>query len=892
MNNSRLLKMKNEHQKIITLSLILIIVVLTVLLVSCRRSQTQFPALFRFIDHLEETQIVVSPLENLKDNFVSIQEDLSGKWVPVPELSNEELEVWAAPTKHPVLSFNETIQPEGVNLLKDQREIAFSERGDKESLTWKWVKVNKTRPSQMLPSYNRKLKCSILKPKKTISFYQILPPSEIKVRILAKKGANLPDNPEVALYLNGQFMLSHPVQSSEFTALHFRTQAKQKLYKIELRYLRQKNPGQNPNNIDIHIKNIRISAPHDIILMSIPSKEISSAQKSSYQLSYLSQQLQKDRNKSFTLDFLLSLYRIVSQEHIHDLGITKNPHSVKKKLIFKDYALNSLLAPPESSFIFNLDLPPDPILEFGCGILEKTWDMPNRSVKFQILLEEDGNQHELYSRILDPFLRVKDREVISQELDLSPLGGKKVKISFLTQAQNPDTGQKGLSFWYNPLLFQKKDSKKQDKINVILISLDTLRADHLGCYGYTRNTSPHIDSLAQDSAVFQNAYSQSPWTLPSHTSMLTALNPYHHQVYLKEEKMHPSIITVADILRINHYLCGGITAGGFVSEEFGFAKGFDNYKGERYIPSTADDARQILLLSQDWLEKNKDKKFFLFLHTYQIHDPYFAHKNITESYVQGPLIWKKMPLAKFLGNQPEKRKYPFSEKEKENLVGLYDGEIKYTDEVLIGPLIQKLIELNLYDRTMIILTSDHGEELYDHNSWLHSHTLYDELIKVPLIIKFPESKNKGKRIYPIVRSIDIMPTLLEEADIDYSPFELDGKSLMPIVKGKEKKNRVFISDFTHKGSEELRPAVVATNKDLYKIIVNRRSSPPKISLFNLENDPFERTGLEETDSKLVRELFNSILEHYQNFMPVQAKSQRVIIDKNLEERLKALGYIH
>ncbi len=883
--------MRDTDRKKGAFFLVLIVVSLANVLISCRQSQTQFPALFRFIDHLEEAHIVVSPLKSLKDNFVTVQEDLSGKWMPVPELSNEELKAWAAPTKHPVLSFDETIQPEGANLFQDQKEVVFSEGGDEERLTWKWAKVNKTRTSQMLPSYNKKLKCSILNRKKTISFYQILPSSEIEVRVVAKKGANLPESPSVALYLNGQFIESRTVKSHKYTTLYFRAQVEQKLYKIEFRYRGQKNIGQKTNNIDIHIKNVRISAPHDMILLSIPSGEVPSAQKSSYRLSYLSQQIQRDRNNNFTLDFLLSLYRTASQDQIHDLGIAKNPYSIKKKLIFKEYALNSLFAPPESVIVFPLDLPSDSVLEFGCGILEKTWNRPNHSVKFQIFLEEDGNQHELYSKILDPFLRAEDRDVISRKLDLSPFGGKKVKISFLTQAQNPDTGQKGLSFWYNPLLFQKKDSKKQDEINVILISLDTLRADHLGCYGYKRNTSPHIDTLAQDSAVFHNAYSQSPWTLPSHTSMLTALNPYHHQVYLAEEKMHPSIITVSDILRINHYYCGGITAGGYVSEKYGFAKGFDSYKGERYIPSSADGARQISLHSQDWLENNKDKKFFLFLHTYQIHDPYFAHKNITESYVQGPLIWEKMPLAEFLRNQPEKRRYPFSEEEKANLVGLYDGEIRYTDEVLIGPMIQKLKELNLYDRTMIILTSDHGEEFYDHSSWLHSHTLYDELINVPLIVKFPESKYKGKRIYPIVRSIDIMPTLLEEADIDYSPFELDGKSLMSIVKGKEKKNRVFISDFTHKGSEKLRPAVVATNRDLYKIIVNRRSSPPKILLFNLEDDPLEKTSLEGTNSKLVRELFSSILEHYQNFEPIKGKSQKVIIDKELRERLKALGYI-
>ena len=189
------------HKKII-LPIIFTLIILGVMLVSCNRSQSQVPAIFRFIDHLEENHVVKSPLENLKDNFVSIQEDLSEKWLPVTELSHEELKVWAAPTKHPILSFFETIQPESVRLLQDQKEVLFSESGDDASLTWKWVKVNKSRPSQTLPSHNKKLKCSILNPKKTIAFYQILPGSEITIRVLARKGANLPGNPAIALYLN------------------------------------------------------------------------------------------------------------------------------------------------------------------------------------------------------------------------------------------------------------------------------------------------------------------------------------------------------------------------------------------------------------------------------------------------------------------------------------------------------------------------------------------------------------------------------------------------------------------------------------------------------------------------------------------------------------------
>lgn len=880
-----------KHKKI-ALALLFILIALAITLVSCGRGRSRAPSVFRFIDHMEDIHVVQSPLENLRDNFVSVQEDISEKWQPLAKLSQEEIKVWAAPTRHPVLSFFETIQPGEVQLLQDQKEVLYSVNEDNTNMTWKLVKVNKSRASHTLPNHNKKLKCSILNPQKSIYFDQILPESRITIRILARKGANLPPNPRIALYLNDQLIQSLPVNSQRYTPLRFRTQVKQDLYKIEARYLHQSGSQPTSDKPDIHIKNIRISAPHDLILLNVPAQALPSALKSTYTLSYLSQQLQKDRTNNFTLDFLLSLYRTVSQDQIHDLGITRNPYSIKKKLIFKEYALNSLLAPPESSFVFDLKLPSNRILEFGCGILERTWDMPDRGVKFQILLEEDGNQHELFSRTLDPSQREEDRQLIAEKIDLSRYGGKKVQITFQTQASNPETGQKGLSFWYNPQLFPKPDSKKRNDINILLISLDTLRADHLGCYGYSRDTSRYIDSLADDSAVFENTYAQSPWTLPSHTSMLTALNPYNHQVYMAHERMHSSLITAADILRINSYVCGGITAGGYVSEKYGFAKGFDTYKGERYTAHTINEAELISQDAQAWLEKNQDKKFFLFLHTYQIHDPYFAHENITEAYVKGPLIWKRMPLAEFFRSQPEKRKYPFSEAEKENLVGLYDGEIKYTDEVLIRPLIQKLKELHLYDRTMIILTSDHGEEFYDHDSWLHSHTLYDELINVPLFIKFPNSKYRGKRLNPVVRLIDIMPTLLEVAGIDYSPFQFDGLSLMPVVKGREKQHRVFMSDFTHKGSEELRPAVVATNKNLFKLIVNRKTPSPKIFLFDLEKDPLEKNNLGESYSQLVRELFNSILEHYQNFQLVQGRSERANIDKKLEERLRALGYIN
>ena len=363
----------------------------------------------------------------------------------------------------------------------------------------------------------------------------------------------------------------------------------------------------------------------------------------------------------------------------------------------------------------------------------------------------------------------------------------------------------------------RRQTNKDDEFNVILISLDTLRGDKLGCYGYERETSPHIDSLAEDSVQFSYCFAQSNWTLPSHVSMLTSLNGRRHQVYLAHEKMSPSLDNHRRHPGMHGFYNGGITGGGYVSEKFGFSKGFDEYKGERYVFHAENEAEELGSETVKWVEKNADKRFFLFLHTYQIHDPYYNHPGITDDFVEGDVSWQSMPIASFLRNQDEKRKYEFTEKEQQDIVALYDGEIKYTDKYLIAPLLKKLKDLGLYDNTLIILTSDHGEEFLDHGSWLHAHTLYNELIRVPLLIKYPGSKNKGKQVryhHPIDR---YRPHHPGGGRYRKAPFDMDGVSLQKIVEGKGgSQNRVFFSDFSHKGSSELRPTMVCTNQDYFE----------------------------------------------------------------------------
>lgn len=585
---------------------------------------------------------------------------------------------------------------------------------------------------------------------------------------------------------------------------------------------------------------------------------------------------------------------------IHDLGISSEAFELKKKVIFKDLALNAILAPPESKFKFDVRVPRKALLHFGYGILEKSWENSS-GVRFEILLGGGEEMQVLFSDTLVPGENEKHRELFERTLDMTEYGGDVLEMYLVTKPAGGTAVADGggadsdLSFWFNPVIAVKEDSDRQPrerKSNIILISIDTLRWDRLGCYGFERDISPNIDLLAQDGVRFQHCYAQSNWTLPSHVSLLTSLNSYRHQVYMGNERMSPSLITLADVLRVHDYFCCGITGGGYVGEQFGFSKGFDRYKSEQYkLHPARDEAESLRDAAMEWLEANQDKDFFLFLHTYQVHTPYYYHPGLTEAFSQGELSWDQIHLADFLREQPQKRRYPFTEKEIADIVALYNGEVKYTDAMFIKPLIQKLKDLGLYDRTMIVFTSDHGEELLDHESWLHSHTLYDELIRVPLIIKYPASRHAGVQIEPIVRSIDIMPTILSVAGIDAAPFDLDGESLQDVVRGKETGNRVFMSDFTRQGSADVRPRMVCTNQDFYKLIVIRKPSPPKFHLYDLAADPYERNRLDEARLDLVKNLFRSIRSYYKDFAEVPAKSSKVVMDKALEERLKALGYI-
>lgn len=588
----------------------------------------------------------------------------------------------------------------------------------------------------------------------------------------------------------------------------------------------------------------------------------------------------------------------LKSSELTDLGSGDNPFGLKKKLKMKGTEVNILFAPAPSVYRYVPTILAGGTIEFGIGITEEQNSqgrpIPSqpmgKGVQFRVSLERKGRREVLFQGF----------KTLPQPNE-HPFSFHSVEVPTLAKGSGlllETEGEDGLfAFWNNPILYTRARRTRA----VVLVSLDTLRADHLGCYGYTRKTTPAIDSLAEKSALFLNTYASSPWTLPSHVSLLTSLHGVRHQVYYEDERMSPDLITLADIMRSKGFMTAAFTDGGFVSSVYGFSKGFDAYHERENAVTGHDSAMRIWRMASGWLDANKDKDFYLFLHTYQPHDPYVCPEPYRTMFLDEDAAWRSINLMGRLGGYAGIYT-ELTEKERRNIIGLYDGEIRYTDEALVGPLIAKLNELGLYDSALIILTSDHGEEFFDHHSWTHGHQVYDEALKVPLIIKFPGARFKGQRFDSHVRLVDIMPTILEEFDALPADLAIDGKSLFPVLRGKEREDRTFLADV---GDNILNSHIgrkIALSSGKTKMILNKPFSPedltfftspprlvPPIELFDLAEDPQEKRSLADEKPSVARDLNNRIVETYKQSGP--KKSVKAQIDEKLKEQLRALGYI-
>jgi len=376
--------------------------------------------------------------------------------------------------------------------------------------------------------------------------------------------------------------------------------------------------------------------------------------------------------------------------------------------------------------------------------------------------------------------------------------------------------------FYSFYSFQNKETLCKD-CNVILIALDTLRLDHLGIYGYAKNTSLNIDKLTSSGIVVKKATTQATYTLPSFMSVFTSLYPSVHSIgnIDDNQSLNLGIITLPEILHKNGYYTNAFVDAPYVGSFYGFSRGFDSFDEKSVLEGNGGIAARNERI-YPLLDNLKSKKFFLFLHYMDIHAPYGQ----SEQYVSA--FEKNYSGNVDLTNKQEEdlRILNLTTDDWNHIVAGYDGNILYTDYYL-GQLFSKINQLGLSNNTIIIIFSDHGEELNEHGSLGHGYTLFEEVTHVPLILSIPHSYSRT--LNQPVELIDIAPTLLNILGIP-APSQFQGIDFLnsPIS------NRTIHSEL---GSANL--SSIRMNN--IKVIYNRTSD--KLSLYNLDSDPHEQRNI-------------------------------------------------
>lgn len=515
---------------------------------------------------------------------------------------------------------------------------------------------------------------------------------------------------------------------------------------------------------------------------------------------------------------------------------------------------SALLALPDVPIERALEVPQGARLQLHYGLPDT---FPG-SLRFAVMAEtEAGESVALMNETVEP--RAEGNTWLTADLDLAPWQGQRLEIRLETSAGRSPDPLDGVAWWGSPRVVAPVHEVRPP--NVILISIDTLRADRLSTYGYSRSTTPEIDRWAEERAVvFEQAVAAAPWTLPSHVTMFSGLDALSHGVN------HPapvprSITTLAERLWEEGYSTRGIVGGSYLHPEFGLAQGFDAYFS--YKGKLAAELEVQTEMALEWLRSDgRNRPFFLLFHTYEVHDPYRLHPTHHESFGGGRLPDGAVdafvrgsgvdPERGYrLGNEIRWRRADGSALEEpvdaaalEVISDLYDGAIAYTDQQL-GRLFRELEELGLADDTLVVLTSDHGEAFGEHGLSGHG-SLYDHDLLVPLIVAFPGKVDAGRRISRQVQSADLFPTVLDTLGLAI-PDGLDGASLLPILAG-ERISPVPAFSYAALSNHGVGLRMEGEHKYLFANNPWPRSDERE-ELFDLRSDPAELENLAATSKR-------------------------------------------
>ena len=438
----------------------------------------------------------------------------------------------------------------------------------------------------------------------------------------------------------------------------------------------------------------------------------------------------------------------------------------------------------------------------------------------------------------------------------------------------------------------------KDKPNIILIISDALRWDHLGCYGYSRNTSPNIDRIAREGIIFNSAYAQGNWTLPSTGTLFTSLYPTSHNILSKKKSVPKESNTLIENLKAAGYRTAGFSKNPFFWGNFGFRRGFDRfYLGQSNFickswPSVISNILKRLFMPTDenltrqalsWIKSNKSHKFFVYFHYMATHAPYRIPKAYEEIYVKEEIPDRvDFPHKRYL------RHVEINPAQKKNLIDRYDGAIRFIDDQ-IGKLLDILQSLNLKEDTLLIIAADHGEAFGEHDDWTHGHTLYQETIKIPLIIWYSKICSNQITSNELAGLIDIKPTILNIVGIKQSEI-YQGEDLISLItkKGSLYQQKGSREEIFSEGGKNLRCIITSTN---WKLISKKARGKIELELYNLEQDPEEKHNVVNLYPEIAKNLQKRLTSRFKEFEKQALKPGKATIDAETRRELKSLGYI-
>jgi len=425
--------------------------------------------------------------------------------------------------------------------------------------------------------------------------------------------------------------------------------------------------------------------------------------------------------------------------------------------------------------------------------------------------------------------------------------------------------------------------------NVVFILIDALRQDHLGCYGYHRDTSPAIDELARQGVIFNHAYSSSPWTKASVASFFTSLHPNNHRTLNHDNMLPEQPLTFAEVLKNQGYGTYFLTAGNYtIDKKYNFHQGFDYFFNDRI------DAAQLTGNFLSLLPKLRNKRFFAYIHYMDTHLPYNKNK-YNEWFMENKPANPRLKPGKISHNIVKKMAVSnqLSTSDKDYLESLYDGQIKFVDEN-IKRIIAAFKSNNMLENTLVIIMSDHGEEFWDHHNFEHGHTMYNELLRVPLVIA--GNKFKHLAVDTPVRLIDLLPTVIDILKVKAHHYNLKGTGFLNLMKGEKKApGRPVFAMGTLYGDEKY-----CLIQDNNKIIINTGNrkgkgkligpgNKSKLEFYDIAKDPMETENLANTQPGNAAR-FKNLLDKFIRDQSVY-KSKKRVMDKKTKEQLKSLGYL-